>query len=107
MKERPQRLHRRLIKGRQKPRERRAVWQAISPKERHQCACKRQESLVIRLEGGFAAHGIADKHDDKIDHIIVTEPRSGKAYALLDRFQDANMGEQLSHSTHFTEPGWG
>lgn len=107
LKERPQRLHRRLIKGRKISSERRAVWQAIWPKERHKCACKRQASLVIRLEGGFAAQDIADKHDDKIDHIVVTEPRSGKADALLDRFQDANMGEQLSDSTHFCSPGRG
>src|SRR6266446_5268625 len=73
LKERPKRLHRRLIECRKKTRERRAVWQAISPKERHKRRSKRQESLVIRLEGGFAAQRIADKHDDKIDHIVVTK----------------------------------
>jgi hypothetical protein len=55
LKERPKGLQRCLIEGSKKTRERRAVRQAIAPKERHKGAPKRQESLIERFEGGFTA----------------------------------------------------
>jgi len=40
--------------------------------------------LVERLEGAFAADGIAEEHRDKIDDFIAPKAPPGKAHVLSD-----------------------
>src|SRR5438128_1270338 len=109
LKERPQRLHRGLIKGRKKAGERRGMRQVRSPEERHERSSKRREPLRKRLEGSFPAHCIAHEHHDKINHLVVPHTSTSKAHPLLNGFQEAQLGEHMSHDSHFAQPrggGW-
>ena len=58
-----------LIKRGEKATERRACWQAISSKERHERACPGLETLVKGFQGPLTADGIAEKDGEKIDQL--------------------------------------
>jgi hypothetical protein len=49
---------------------------------------ERMQAFIECFEGPFEASRIAEKHDQKIDHLILSEPAARKAYLLADAFQN-------------------
>ncbi len=53
------------------------------------------------LQGSFSAHGVAQQHHDKINHLVVPHPSARKAHSLLDGFLEAKLAEHMSQNGHF------
>jgi hypothetical protein len=45
------------------------------------------QAFIECFEGPFPTDRIAEKHDKKIDHLILSEPAARKAHLLADAFQ--------------------
>jgi hypothetical protein len=77
-------LNRGLVQRGEKATERRTGRQAVAPKERHERACPGLESFVKVFQRPFTADGIADKHGDKIDYLVMSEAATSKAHLLFN-----------------------
>ena len=107
LKLRAQSLHRWLIKGGEKTREGRTIWQPIALKECHEDLCKWGKTRVVGIEGSFTAESIAQQHDDEINGVIGAETCASKLHLVLDGCEQADMPQDLSESCHFSHPAWG
>ncbi len=101
LKECAERLHGPLIKGRQKAGKRCRMRQVRSPKKRHERLSKRKEALIKGRKGSFPAHGVANEHHDKIDHLVVPHPSARKPHPLLDSFLQTQLAEHMSQNGYF------
>ena len=77
----------------------------MASKKSHKGSGKRQEPLVKGQQRWFTRKSIPNQYGDKIDYVVLAEARSGETYPLLDGFEDAHMGEDLSKSGDFSHPG--
>ena len=95
-----------LIECRKKTGERRAIWQMEAAKEGQKGIRERGESLVVGLQCGFTTQSIADENHHKINGVILAKAGASKPDVLLDRIEHTQMGQNLSESSHFSQPGW-
>src|SRR5205807_6370901 len=86
LKLRTQCLHRSLIKGGEKTREGRTIWQTLARKECHEDGGPGGKPLIKGLQGRFAAEGIAHKHDHEINRVIRPETCARELHLVLDGF---------------------
>ena len=93
-----------MIKGRQKAGQRGGMRQVRSPKQRHERLGKRKKSLMKGLQSSFPAHGVAEEHHDKINHLIVPHTSARKPHALLDGTLQTQLAEHMSQNGHFPKP---
>ena len=63
------------------------------------------EPFIKSQERRFAGNHLADQHGDKIDEIVVTKAGTSEAHLLLDRSEDALVGENLCKGGDFSQPG--
>ena len=104
LKERAQCLHGCLIKGREIAGKRRRMRQVCSPKQCHERLGKGKESLIKGLQRSFPAHGVANEHHHKINHLVVPHPSACKPDPLLNGFLETQLAEHMRHNGHFSEP---
>ncbi len=76
--------------------------QLCSAKKRHERGGKQKQSLIKGLEGLFPAHGVANEHHNKINHLVVTHTSTSKAHSLLDGFLQAKAVEHMSQNGYFS-----
>jgi len=60
------------------------VGEAFSPEDRHEWGCERVDALIERFQRAFTADGIAEKHGDKIDHLVMPEAATSKTHLLFN-----------------------
>jgi hypothetical protein len=58
--------------------------EAFPPEQSHERVSKRLQSFIERFERAFATDRIAQKHDSKVDEVIMAKSTSCKAHALLN-----------------------
>ena len=75
--------------------------QVRSPKKRHERLSKRKEALIKGRKGSFPAHGVANEHDDKINHFVVPHPSARKPHALLDGFLQTQLAAYMRQQSYF------
>src|SRR6266566_4642579 len=81
----------------QKARERRARRQVLALEQGHEGLRKMPELFIERLQGPFPADSVAEKHGQKINHLIVPEAATGQTHLRVDRRKDdllAKIGDQ-------------
>ena len=79
----------------------------MATKECHENVCKGRKTFIKGVEGTFTTESVAEKHDHEINRVIPAETGAGKLYVVLDSFEQADMGQDLRKSCHFSHPGWG
>src|SRR6266516_255303 len=93
-----------LGQSHQKARERRAGWQPLTLKQRHEGDGKGLQPLVEGFQRAFTADGIAKEDGEKVDHLILSEASSPKAHALTELRQDALLAQMLNDQHDFAKP---
>jgi hypothetical protein len=78
--------------------------QAITPKEGHERLSPRLDPLVEGFQRAFATDGIADEDGDKINHVVMPEASTSKAYLFLDGGKHALVLHVLNNEGEFSEP---
>src|SRR6266571_8003353 len=100
-----QRFHTRLVQGGKKTAERRAMRQLRASEQGHERSRKRQQALVIGGPRRFTASGIAHQHDEKVDHLIGSEPFAGETHTLRDFGKQALAGQDVGDEGNLAKPG--
>src|SRR5438034_5639028 len=77
----------------------------MAAKERHEDLGKRQKTFIKGFQRGFTAHGIANEHRDKVNHVVEAKSGASKPHSLLDGFEHPKRGEHMSQNGHLTKPG--
>src|SRR5712691_11090860 len=106
LKQGSQGLDRSLVKRGQKAAERRTRRQAVAPEERHESRSPGLHLLVEGFERAFPTDGIANEHDDKIDHFIATDRGGGQNAPALRWQQAPPLGEGDGQATSFLRTSW-
>src|SRR5215470_10499575 len=83
LKDNAERLDCWLVQSGQKTAERRAMWEVIPAKERHEGVRKRQKTCVKSLKCRFSREGVTDEDGEKIDDLIRSEPWTSKPNPFL------------------------
>jgi len=73
----------------------------------HERDGKRLEPLVKRLQRAFATDGIAEKHREKVDHLIANASPPRKTHPLTDPGEDTVLAQMRRHQHDFAKPGRG
>lgn len=97
LKERPERLHTRLIESREIPRQGGAMRQAVATKQGHKGVCPRRESFVEREQGRLARQHVAEQHGNKIDELVTSQSGRGRSVPVpgsVSRFPCGREPEQ-------------
>src|SRR6266568_9440324 len=98
-----QRFHTCLIQGSKKTAECRAMRQLRASEQGHERSRKRQQALVIGGPRRFTASGIAHQHDEKVDHLIGSEPFAGETHTLRDFGKQALAGQDVGDEGNLLE----
>jgi len=95
-----------MIESGEKARERRAMGQAVSAKERHEWFGKRGEPFVKREQGWLPRENIADEHGNEIDEVVMAKAGASETHLLLDGCEHAGMREHVCNRCYFSHPDW-
>jgi len=98
-----QRFHTRLVQGRKKATERRAMRQLAASEQGHERRRKRLQTLVIRGPRWLTTDGIAHQHDHKVNHFEGAEAFAGEANLLGDFGKDTLTCQGVGNQGHFLE----
>src|SRR5258708_22868640 len=71
----------------------------------HERDGKRLEPLAKRLQRAFATDGIAEKHREKVDHLIPPETPPRKTHPLTDLGEDTVLAQMRRHHHDSAQPG--
>jgi hypothetical protein len=105
-KHRSQRLDGSLRKLGKKAAQRRTNGQGVSSEQCHERVGKRKHSLVECLQRTFSPDRVTQKHDREVNEVIMTEPTSSEAYALLNPRKQTLVPKIVCDHSNFPKPRW-
>lgn len=73
-----------LVEGGKKATEGGTSREAIASEERHERVSPGGNLFVKGFKGALTTDSVAEKHGDKINHVILAETATGKAHLLCD-----------------------